>query len=79
MKTQMQIIEDAIARIEGMSRAEFVDSLISSGLVEKEMAQHEVFCRVIKIEDVMEVVAVPSSLDMTEAHGLSGKELSFVF
>lgn len=79
MKTQMQIIEDAIARIERMSRTEFVDSLVSSGLVEKELIQHEIFSRSIRVVDIMEVVATPPSLDITALHAVSGKELAFAF
>lgn len=79
MKTQMQIVQEAIARLEQMSRGEFVDSLVSSGLAEKELAQHEVFSRIVFMNDTVEVVGRTMSLDRTEVIVVAGKELSFAF
>ncbi|MFT1010933.1 hypothetical protein [Enterobacter hormaechei] len=79
MKTQMQIVQEAIARLEQMSRGEFVDSLVSSGLAEKELAKHEVFSRVIFMDDTVEVVGRTTSLDRADVFAASGKELSFAF
>lgn len=79
MKSQMQIVQEAIARLEEMSRGEFVESLVSSGLVEKELAHHEVFSHVVTVTDLVEVVAPSQSSDITALHVVAGKELSFAF
>ncbi|WP_162921917.1 hypothetical protein [Klebsiella pneumoniae] len=39
MKTQMQIVQEAIARLEQMSREEFVQTLVSAGLADPEPDQ----------------------------------------
>lgn len=79
MKTQMQIVQEAIARLEQMSRGEFVDSLVSSGLAEKELVQHEVFSRVVFMNDTVEVVGPSQLLDRVDVLVVAGKELSFAF
>lgn len=79
MKSQMQIVQEAIARLEEMSRAEFVESLVSSGLVDKDEVHHEVFSRVMRVDEIVEVIATPRSLSFGALHAVSGKELAFAF
>ena len=79
MKTQMQIVQEAIARIEGMSRGEFVETLVSSGLVEPEVERHELFSRVVNVDDVVEVITASKATEITVRRAPAGKVLSFAF
>jgi hypothetical protein len=79
MKSQMQIVQEAIARLEQMSRDDFVESLIESGLVASEPVAHEVFSRSVRVVDTVEVVRTVTSLDIAMVHTVAGKDLSFAF
>lgn len=79
MKTQMQIVQEAIARLEKMSREEFVKSLVSVGLVDAEPVRTEIFSFTIKMNDAVEALATPQALDVS-SHGVGvGKSLSIAF
>ena len=47
MKTQMQIVQEAIARLEKMSPKEFGDSLVAAGAIETE--EHHLFSLEMKV------------------------------
>lgn len=81
MKTQMQIVQEAIARLELMNREEFVQTLVSAGLADCQPIQHEIFHRTMTVEDVVEVGFVPRSQEITLRNGkdYAGTVLSFAF
>lgn len=81
MKTQMQIVQEAIARLEQMSREEFVQTLVSAGLADPEPAQnqHQLFFRSVSVVEIVEVSRSASARDVNISKNGTENALSFAF
>jgi hypothetical protein len=79
MKTQLQIVQDALARLDKMDREEFVDSLLAAGLIEPEPALRELFFLTVSMNEGLEAAVTPHALDVP-SHGFgTGNSISFAF
>lgn len=76
MKTQMQIVQEAIARLEGMSREEFRATLITAGALEA----HAFFSKSVSGFEYIEQTNIKDSdyRIKSKKHGLH-REMSLVF
>ncbi|HCB3718366.1 TPA: hypothetical protein MYV55_000375 [Klebsiella aerogenes] len=81
MKTQMQIVQEAIARLERMSREEFVQTLVSSGLADPEPDenQHQLFFRSVSVVELVEVRRSAPAKDVYVSKSGADSLLSFAF
>ena len=81
MKTQMQIVQEAIARLEQMSREEFVQTLVSAGLADPEPAPnpHQLFFRSVSVVEIVEVSRSASAKDVNISKNGTENALSFAF
>ncbi|QUG75961.1 hypothetical protein GKQ23_13575 [Erwinia sp. E602] len=79
MKSQMQIVQEAIERLEKMNREEFVQTLVSAGLADPEPVQHEIFHRTMTVADVVEVGFIPDVQELSLCKSHTGCVLTFAF
>ncbi|AIR87099.1 hypothetical protein [Pantoea rwandensis] len=79
MKTQLEIVNEAIARLEKMSREEFVQTLVSVGLADEESHHHEIFSHSIFVHDLVEIEAVRPVQRLNLIRDESTTALSFAF
>lgn len=81
MKTQMQIVQEAITRLEQMNREEFVQTLVSAGLADPELAQNQrqLFFRSVSVVEIVEVSRSAPARDVYVSKSGTDSELSFAF
>ncbi|MCC7907757.1 hypothetical protein INR23_26515 [Klebsiella pneumoniae] len=81
MKTQMQIVQEAIARLEQMNREEFIQTLVSAGLADPEPTQnqHQLFSHSVSVLELVEVNRSASAKDIHISKNGTENALSFAF